>query len=51
MKKEMYKHILNTTKSPEKLDEIIRVAMYDEEIKLEDFTELLDEKNEIIMKL
>lgn len=51
MTKEMYKHILNTTKRPEKLDGIIRVAMYDDDIKLEDFTELLDEKNEIIMKL
>ena len=46
----MYKHILNTTKRPEKLDGIIRVALYDEEIQLEDFTELLYEKNEIIMK-
>lgn len=51
MTKEMYKHILHTTKSPEKLDGIIRVAMSDDEIKLEDFVELLNEKNEIIMEL
>ena len=51
MKKEMYRHILHTTKSSEKLDGIIRVAMYDDEIKLEDFGELLAEKNEIIMEL
>ena len=50
MKKEMYKHILHTTKSAEKLDGIIRVAMYDEEIERKDFGELLDEMNEIIMK-
>lgn len=50
MTKEMYKHILSTTKSPEKLDGIIRVAMYDEEIKTEDFRELLDQMNAIIMK-
>lgn len=50
MTKEMYKHILHTTKSPEKLDGIIRVALYDDEIKLNDFSELLDEMNEIIMK-
>ena len=48
MTKEMYMHILHTTKSPEKLDGMLRVAMYDDEIKLEDFTELLAEKYEII---
>ena len=46
----MYKHILHTTKSAEKLDGIIRVAMYDEEIDRKDFGELLDEMNAIIMK-
>ena len=50
MKKEMYKHILNTTKRPEKLEGIICVAMYDDEIKTKDFGELLDEMNKIIMK-
>ena len=50
MKKEMYKNILHTTKSAEKLDGIIRVAMYDEEIDRKDFGELLDEMNAIIMK-
>lgn len=50
MTKEMYKHILHTTKSAEKLDGIIRVAMYDNEIKTEDFRKLLDEMNKIIMK-
>ena len=50
MTKEMYKHILHTTKRPEKLDGIIRVAMYDDDIKPEDFTELLDEMTKIIME-
>lgn len=50
MTKKMYKHILHTTKRPETLDGIIRVAMYDKEIKTEDFRELLDEMNKIIMK-
>lgn len=50
MKKEMYKHILNTTKRPEKLDGIIRVAMYDNDIKREGFVELLNEMCAIIMK-
>ena len=50
MKKEMYKHILHTTKSAEKLDGIIRVAMYDEEIEREELSEQLNEMNAIIMK-
>lgn len=50
MTKEMYTHILHTTKSPEKLDGIIRVAMYDDEIKRKDFGELLKEMNAIIME-
>ena len=50
MTKEMYKRILHTTKSAEKLDGIVRVAMFDEEIKREDFKELLNEMNAIIMK-
>lgn len=50
MKKEMYKEILHTTKRPDALDGIISVATYDTDIKLEDFVELLDEKNEIIME-
>lgn len=50
MIKEMYKQILHTTKSAEKLDGIIIVAMYDKEIGREDFGELLDEMNSIIMK-
>ena len=50
MTKKKYKQILHTTKSPEKLYGIIRVAMYDTDIKPGDFCELLDEMNEIIMK-
>lgn len=50
MTKKMYKHILHTTKSAEKLDGIIRVAMYDPDIKLNDFCELLDEATAIILK-
>ena len=50
MTKEMYKQILYTTKRPEKLDGIVRVAMYDNDIKLNDFQELLKEMNAIIMK-
>lgn len=50
MTKEMYKHILHTTKSPEKLDGIIRVAMYDNDINRHDFDELLIEMDAIIMK-
>ena len=50
MTKEMYKQILHTTKSAEKLDGIICVAMYDNDIKTEDFGELLNEMNAIIMK-
>lgn len=50
MTKKMYKHILHTTKRPETLDGIIRVAMYDNDITLKDFGELLDEMNKIIMK-
>lgn len=50
MTKEMYKQVLHTTEIPEKLDGIIRVAMYDSDIKLDDFVELLDEMHEIIMK-
>ena len=50
MTKEMYKHILHTTKRAEKLEGILSVAIYDKEITTEDFCELLDEKNKIIMK-
>lgn len=50
MTKETYKHILHTTKRSETLDGIIRVAMYDNDIKPKDFGELLDEMNKIIMK-
>ena len=50
MTKKRYKQILHTTKIPEKLDGIIRVAMYDNDIKPNDFSELLDEMNKIIMK-
>ena len=50
MTKEMYKQIIHTTKRPETLDGIIRVAMYDNDIKPYDFGELLDEMNKIIMK-
>ena len=50
MTKKRYKQILHTTKIPEKLDGIIRVAMYDNDIKPDDFIELLDEMNKIIMK-
>lgn len=50
MKKEMYKQILHTTKRPETLDEIIRSAMGDNDIKPKDFAELLKEMNKIIMK-
>ena len=50
MTKEMYKKILHTTKRPEILDGIIRLAMDDDDITREDFIELLDEKNVIIMK-
>ena len=50
MTKKKYKQILHTVKMPEKLDGIIRVAMYDNDIKTEDFRELLDEMNAIIMK-
>ena len=48
MTKEMYKQILHTTKIPETLDGIVRAAMYDTDIKLNDFIELLEEMNEII---
>ena len=48
MTKEKYKHILHTAKRPEELDGIIRVAMYDDDIKLEDYGELLNERKEII---
>ena len=51
MTKEIYTQILHTTKSPEKLDGIVSVAIYDNEINLEDFDEILAEKNEIIMEL
>ncbi len=50
MTKEMYKHILQTTETPDKLDGIIRVAIYDSDIKHDDFVELLDEMTKIIMK-
>ena len=50
MTKEMYKHILQTTKRPDTLDGIIRVAMYDNDINLYDFGELLNEMNTIILK-
>lgn len=50
MTKEMYKQILHTTKRPEKLEGILRVAVYDSDIKPNDFVELVNEKNEIIMK-
>lgn len=50
MTKETYKNILHTTKSPATLDGIIRVAMYDNDIKPKDFGELLDEMNAIVMK-
>lgn len=50
MTKEMYKQILHTTKRPETLDGIVRVAMYDDDIKPGAFCELLNEMNEIIMK-
>ena len=50
MTKEMYKQILHTTKRPETLDGIIRVAIYDNEIERKDFEELLKEMNAIIMK-
>ena len=50
MTKKRYKQILHTTKIAEKLDGIIRVAMYDNDIKPNDFSELLDEMNKIIMK-
>lgn len=49
MAKEMYKKILHTTKRQETLDGIIRVAMYDNDIKPNDFLELLDEATKIIM--
>ena len=48
MTKKMYKKILHTTKSAEKLGGIIRVAMYDNYIKTEDFIELLNEMSAII---
>ena len=51
MTKEIYTQILHTTISPEKLDGIVSVAIYDNEINLEDFNEILAEKNEIIMEL
>lgn len=50
MTKEMYKQIIHTTKRAETLDGIIRVAIYDKEIECEDFAELLNEMNAIIMK-
>ena len=50
MTKEMYKQIMHTTKCAEILEGIIRVATYDKEIECEDFGELLNEKNAIIMK-
>ena len=50
MTKELYIHILHTTKSAEKLDGIIRVALYDDEIEREEYSELLNEMNAIIMK-
>ena len=50
MKKEMYKQIMHTTKCAEILEGIILVATCDKEIKCEDFGELLDERNKIIME-
>lgn len=50
MTKETYKQILHKTTIPEMLDGIIRVAMYDNDIKLDDYAELLDEQKKIITK-
>lgn len=49
MKKENYKQILHTMKSAETLDVIIDIALDDDELSIDDFRELINERYAIIM--